>query len=185
MTRLDVLARRPKQTLGALAALLLAVGIAIGSGAAFTAESANPNNVFTAGTLSMSNSKSAAAILTADDLVPGDSASGTVDIENTGDVAGDFSLSRTDLVDSDTTNPMSQKLDLVVTDCGTDLDCSAGTNPEKYNGTLAAMNSAIVLGSFAPADEHRYDFEVTFNNSAGDAYEGDSSSATFEWDATT
>lgn len=186
MERIRALAARPKRTLGVLAAVLAAVGVAIGSGASFTAQSANPANTFSAGTLTMSNSLDGAAILTAAGMKPGDTAQGTVDIENTGSLAGTFSLSRSALNDSDGANPMSAQLDLVVKDCG---DFAAGTpscdagDPSSYSGTLAAMNGSSALGSFAASERHRYQFTVTFNASAGNAYQGDSSTATFQWDA--
>src|SRR5919106_6401280 len=153
MSRIDSLIKRPKRTLGVLALVLVAVGVAVGTGADFSAQSANPNNTFTAGTLTMDNSLDGAAILTANNWAPGDTETGTVDIENTGSIAGDFSLSRDQLTNSDNANPMSNQIDLVVEDCGTDLTCGVG-DVEKYNGTLTAMNASIDLGSFAAADAH-------------------------------
>ena len=41
------LAAHPRRTLGALAVVLAAIGITVGSGANFTASAANPGNVFT------------------------------------------------------------------------------------------------------------------------------------------
>ena len=51
MSRLQVLAAEPRLALGALAALLLAAAAVVGSGADFTAASANPSNTFASGTL--------------------------------------------------------------------------------------------------------------------------------------
>ena len=186
MDRLHVLASSPKRTLGALFLILAAVGVAIGSGANFTAQTANPSNTFSSGTLSMSNSKDGAAVLTASNMKPGDVSTGTVDIGNTGSVAGTFSLSRSALNDSDGANPMSGKLNVLVEDCG---DFSAGTptcvagDPDVYSGTLAGMTSSYGLGSYAANEKHTYKFTVTFDSSAGNAYQGDSSTATFQWDA--
>ena len=186
MSRIDVLLAYPKRTLGVLALVLVAIGVAVGSGANFSASSANPSNTFTAGTLTMDNSKDAAAILTASNWKPGDTQTGTVDIQNTGSLAGAFTLSRSALTDSDNANPMSAKIDLVVKDCG---DFSGGTptcdvgDPAKYTGTLAAMSSSSALGTFAANEKHRYQFAATFNSGAGNAYQGDSSSATFDWAA--
>jgi hypothetical protein len=186
MSRIAVLASRPWRTLGVLAAVLAAAGVAIGSGATFTAQSANPSNTFASGTLTMSNSKDNAAVLTASNLKPGDVTTGTVDIQNTGTLAGTFSLSRTNLTNSDSANPMSQKMDLVVKDCG---DFSSGTpscdagDPVKYSGTLDAMSGSSALGNYAANEKHRYEFTATFNSSAGVQYQGDNTSATFQWDA--
>jgi hypothetical protein len=186
MTTLSCAARRPRRALGALAALLVAVGVAVGSGASFTASSANPNNTFAAGTLSILNSKEGLAVLTASGMRPGDPASlGTVDVENTGSLSGAFTLARSNIVDSDGVNPMSAKLNLVVKDCG---DFSAGAptcdagDPQRYSGTIAAMGT-VALGTFAASEKHRYEFAVTFDVSAGNAYQGDTSSVQFDWNA--
>jgi hypothetical protein len=188
MSRLLVLASQPRMALGALLTLALAVGAVIGSGANFTASSANPTNTFTAGTLTMSNSKAGAAVLTASNMRPGDPAStGTVDIKNTGSLSGAFTVSRSALTDSDGGNPMSAKLNLTIVDCGvfagaTPPTCGDGDDVSRYSGTLSAMPSRA-LGTFAGGAEHRYEFSVALDGSAGDAYQGDSSSATFDWNA--
>src|SRR5687767_2915854 len=85
LSRLQVLTSQPKLALGALLTLLLATTAVVGSGADFTATSANPSNTFAAGTLSIGNSKDGVAVLSASDLRPaGPAADGVVDIENTG-----------------------------------------------------------------------------------------------------
>lgn len=185
MTTFDFAARHPLRTLGALSALVAAVAVAVGSSASFTATSANPSNTFAAGTLSILNSKEGLAVLTASNMKPGDSATGTVDVENTGSLSGAFTLSRSSIVDSDGANPLSAKLNLVVKDCG---DFSSGTpscdagDPTRYSGTIAAMGSSA-LGTFAASEKHRYEFTVTFDSSANNAYQGDSSSVQFDWNA--
>ena len=176
----------PRRALGALAALAAAVGVAVGSGASFTASSANPSNTFAAGTLSIVNSKEAAAVLTANGMKPGSSATGTVDIQNSGSLSGAFTLARSNLANSDATNPLSAKLNLVVKDCG---DFSLGTplcevtDPQKYSGTISGMTSAVALGTFAGSEKHRYEFTVTLDAGAGNEYQGDSSSVQFDWNA--
>jgi spore coat-associated protein N len=185
MTTLHFVARHPMRMLGAFSALIAAVAVAVGSSASFTASSANPSNTFAAGTLSILNSKEGLAVLTASGMKPGDSATGTVDVQNTGSLSGAFSLSRSNIVDSDGANPLSAKLNLVVKDCG---DFSLGTptcdagDPQKYSGTIAAMGSSA-LGTFAANEKHRYQFAVTFDSSADDAYQGDNSSVKFDWNA--
>jgi hypothetical protein len=186
MTRIGVLLHNPKRTLGVLAVVLAAAGIAAGSGAVFTAQTVNPSNTFTAGSLTMSNSKDNAAILSASNMIPGDTTTGTVDIQNTGTVSGTFSVSRSALNDTDGTNPLSAVLDLTIKDCG---DFSSGTptcdvgDPVKYTGTLAGMTTPAALGSYAANDKHRYEFTVHFQNAAGTQYQSDSSTATFQWNA--
>jgi spore coat-associated protein N len=193
MSRLHVLANRPRRTLAALATVLVAVGVTAASGADFTATSANPNTTFATGTLSISNTKEGAAVLTAAGLKPGDPATtGQVDIGNAGTLAGAFTLTRGTPVDSDGTNPLSGKLNVTVVDCGafvgaTAPACGDGDDVSKYSGTLAQMGTAgnLIgsLGTFAGGEKHRYQFGVSVDSSAGNAYQGDNSSVEFTWNA--
>src|SRR4051812_47655248 len=145
MSRLSVLAGHPQRALGALATVLVAVGVTVASGADFTAASANPSNTFSTGTLSINNSREGSAILTASNLRPGDPATvGMVDIANSGSLSGTFSLVRGVPVDSDAANPMSAKLNLTVVDCGAFAGavapaCGDGDDATTYSGTIAAM----------------------------------------------
>jgi spore coat-associated protein N len=193
MSRVRVLAANPRLALGALLTLLLAAAAVVGSGADFTASSANPANTFAAGTLTIGNSKEGVAVLSASGLRPGASAVGTVDIENTGGLSGAFTLSRTTPVDSDAVNPLSGKLNVAVVDCGTFVGataptCGNGDDVVKYTGgTLAQMGTAghtiAGLGTYAAAEKHRYEFTVTLDSSAGNAYQGDTSSTEFDFNA--
>jgi hypothetical protein len=187
------LTRHPRRTLATLATVLTAVGITVASGADFTASSANPANTFTAGTLSMNNSAANSAILTASNIKPGGTPStGTVDISNTGSLAGAFTLTRGTPVDSDTTNPLSAKLNVIVTDCGTYAGataptCGDGDDTNVYTGTLAQMGTTghtiSSLGSFAAGAKHRYQFSVALDSTADNNYQGDSSTVSFAWNA--
>jgi hypothetical protein len=194
MSRLRFLAANPRLALGALLTLLLAAGAVVGSGADFTASSANPANTFAAGTLSITNSKEGAAVLTATALKPGGTAAtGTVDIQNTGSLSGAFTLSRTAPVDSDGANPLSAKLNMTIVDCGVFNGtaapvCGDGDDVTKYaGGTVAQMGTTghLVsgLGTYAAAEKHRYQFSVQLDGSAGNPYQGDTSSVEFDWDA--
>jgi hypothetical protein len=62
MSRLQVLVSQPRLALGAVLTLALASAAIVGSGADFTASSANPANTFSSGTLAISNSSSNAAV---------------------------------------------------------------------------------------------------------------------------
>ena len=188
MSRLSVLVSRPRRTLAALATVLVAVGITAASGADFTATSANADTTFATGTLTIENSKQAAAIFAStSDMRPGDPArTGQVDIKNTGSLSGVFKLKRGAVSDSDSTYKLSTKLNLVVKDCG---DFSSGTptcdagDTAVYTGTIAAMSSDVALGTFAGDEKHRYEFSVDVDTSAGNAYQGDNSSVVFTWNA--
>jgi hypothetical protein len=193
MSRLQVLVHRPRRTLAALATVLVAVGITAASGANFTASSANPNNTFAAGTLSIANSTT--TILSASAMKPGGPASvGTVDIENDGSTSGAFTLTRGTPADDDATHPLSGKLNVTVVDCGafagsTAPQCGDAGDDTKYSGTLADMGSAgapiEALGVYSGGEKHRYEFRVALDVSADDNYQGDESTVAFNWDAVT
>jgi hypothetical protein len=113
---------------------------------------------------------------------PGDPATtGTVDITNTGSLSGAFTLSRGTVSDSDSGNPLSAKLNVVVTDCV--ATCGDGDDTPKYTGTLAAMGQDIALGTYAAGATHTYRFAVTLDSSATNAYQGDNSTAEFDFNA--
>jgi spore coat-associated protein N len=193
MSRIHVLFSQPKLALGALLTLLLAAGAVVGSGADFTASSANPSNTFASGTLSIDNSNEGVAILTASNLRPGGPGEeGVVDIENTGSLSGAFTLTRSAPADTGSTSPLSQKLNVTVTDCGTYSgatapDCGDGDDDPIYSGTLADMGTSghaiAALGDYAADDKHRYRFTVALDDSAGDAYQGGESSVEFNFTA--
>ena len=180
-SRLKILADQPRLALGALLTVLLAAGAVAGSGADFTATSANPSNTFAAGTLTIANSKQGLAVLSASDLRPGEApVEGFVDIRNSGSLSGDFELSLGSLTNTDATHPLADKLNLTVTDCA--ATCGDGDDAELYDGTLTAMGT-IALGEFDADEEHRYRFEVALDGSAGNDYQGGSATAEFDFDA--
>jgi hypothetical protein len=188
MSRLQVLAANPRLALGALVTLLLAAGAVGGSGADFTASSANPSNTFSSGTLTIGNSKAGTAVFAASNLRPGGAQqTGTVDIENTGSLSGAFTLVRGTVTNTDAVNPLSAKLNMVVVDCGTFTGptpptCGDGDDVTKYTGTLAAMGTTA-LGTYNAAVKHRYEFRVALDSSADNAYQGDSATAAFDFNA--
>lgn len=185
MSRFKILAANPRRALAALATVLVAVGITGASGANFNGQTANPSNTFTAGTLSMTNSKDNAAILTASNLRPGVAgAPGEVDITNTGSLSAPFTLDKGTVVDSDATYKISPKLNLVVTDCGTDLNCGAGTSTNVYTGTIAGMGTGIALGTFPAGVGHRYEFVPTLDSSVDNNWQSEFSTVEFLWNTT-
>ena len=189
MSRIAYLIARPRRTLAALSTVLAATGLTVASGADFTATAANPANTFTTGTLAVSSSVGNAAVLTAGNLRPGGPATtGTVDIANDGSLTGVFSLERGAPADSDADHPLSAKLNLVVRDCGgfagsTPPACGASDGDVVYSGTLGGMDDAEPLGDYEGGEQHRFRFEVSLDGSAGNEYQGDSSTATFTWNA--
>ncbi len=190
MNRLASLWRAsPRKILLAFGGLMVAAAVAVGSGANFNSTSANPSNVFTAGTISHSNSKTNAAILTASNLVPGNSATGTVDIKNTGSASGTFTLAHTAAVDTPASPGLSKKVTMTVMDLG-DPTCvtSCPAAVSVYTGLMSAMPLTIPLGVSAAGATHRYQFTVNFPdsglNGADNAYQGASTTVEYSWSST-
>jgi hypothetical protein len=183
--RLGWLGRNTKLWLGALLLLLLAIVVAAASGAIFTTSSANPENTFTAGNLSSSNSRPNVAILSAVDMVPGDTETGEVTITNTGDVSGRFHLASSGI--SDNVGPNGGKLSEVLTLKIVDTTDSSTV----YDGRFNAMPGKD-LGSWPAGEAHEYEFTVTFpeggvpsSATTGDnAYKDSSTKIDFTWSAT-
>lgn len=184
--------RRQRRTIAGLALALAAAAVAVGSGADFSARTANPENTFSAGALTMFNSHDGSAVFNAMNMSPGVGQSGAVDIGNTGTIRGRFSLSRGKLTSTDkgapNPTPFDAKVNIAVLDCGTfdgatAPSCSPNSKVVYSGGTLATMTEPVPLGTFAPGEKHRYQFDATLDPSAGSEYAGDSSQAEFVWDA--
>jgi hypothetical protein len=124
--------------------------------------------------------------MTADKMKPGDSINGTVDIVNTGDINGVFTLGKSGLTDTPSSPAFSGKLDLKVEDLGSPTASPAPTPVVKYNGKLGAMG-ATALGTFTPNEKHRYKFTLTFpdggTGGADNAYKGAATSVQFDWES--
>jgi spore coat-associated protein N len=191
MTRMSTLWKAsPRKVLLAFAGLMVAAAIAVGSGANFNSTSANPSNVFSAGTISHSNSKTGGAIFTASNMVPGNTTNGFVDIKNTGSAPGTFRLSPQAAVDTPVSPGLSKKLMLSIVDNGDPALCTptCSTSTSVYSGLLSAATAPIPLTTFAPNAEHRYTFTVTFPdsgvNGADNAYQGASTRVEYDWSST-
>ncbi len=200
MTRIQSLASRPKRTLGALAVVLAAVGITVGSGANFQATKANAGT-FAAGKMAITN-EADKTIFASSNMRPGDSDSGTVDITNAGTLSGNFFLNQT-LAAARAGHPedtaLLNKLQLTITDCGdaAAYNCSTpvGGAPV-YTGAMTGFASQTQLRKLAgtqakwPAGEaHHFKFDVSFPDAGGadgsdDAAQGGQVSATYTWKAT-
>jgi spore coat-associated protein N len=180
--------RRKFIAAGAILATLivLASALLVGSGAIFTAKTANPENVFTAGALSMSNSKDNAAILSMDLMKPGDVVTGDVTIKNTGTIRGEFSLAMAVIADLAATNPGAGHLLDVL-----QLTISAEDGGNVYQGLLKDCGKDKIAGMFEPGEEHTLTFTVTFpdggepadNNSGDNIYQGSSATVEFDFSA--
>lgn len=122
----------------------------------------------------------AGAVLTAQNLEPGDARTGEITVTNAGDTAGAFTLAEDERVDSPGgAAALSGVLDLTVE------DLTAGRTV--FAGKLDALDS-VALGELAQSEAHRYRFTVAFpggrSAALDDPYQGTSTSVRFVWTAT-
>jgi hypothetical protein len=177
------LVRRCFSVPGALAVWALAGGllfVAVSQGE----PAAHPTAMYSAGGLSIFNSKSGGAIFSSGPLVPGESTTGTVTIGNTGRGSGQFFLSTTSLSETAGSGGglLSQRLALVVT------DVSDPAHPVSvYQGLLSQMQD-VRVGTLRAGELRDYRFVVTFLDPGGAladaAYSNARLRATFSWTAT-
>jgi spore coat-associated protein N len=156
------------------AAAVSALAITPGTFGGFTSSSSNPGNSVTAGTLTMTNSASGAAVITAaanpgkDNMKPGDSVSGSVTITNSGSLPANMTLSISHAVN---TFP-SGDVNLVITDGATQV----------YSGSVADTSSAIALGSaWAAGASHTYTVTVSIPSTADNDAQGKGASFELDW----
>jgi spore coat-associated protein N len=128
--------RSRRRALLPLATLLAAASIAMASGATFNASTANTTSSYATGSLIQTNDRADQAIFTAGNLQPGDSATGTVVIGNTGTLPANFTLTETTA-----TNTFASKLGLKITDANGAI---------VYDGTFADPKAPIDLGRWQP-----------------------------------
>ncbi len=165
------LARNPRRTVVGLATVLAAAGVAVGSGATFDAQTANPSNTFTSGTLLHTNSKNGVAIVTGSNLKPGDVNKGEVTIKNTGSLAGTFTLSEKNKSTSFAGGYLRLAIDEV----------NGAATTSIYTGDFGSV-APISLGNFAPNEERTYKYTVTLDTTAPNSQQGKSATADYVFD---
>jgi hypothetical protein len=135
------------------------------------------------GSLTLSNDKEGAAILSLGGMRPGDSVTDTVTLGNTGSLDGDLSLATSNLVDTPGSGggALSGELDLRIRDV-----TNAGSPVIVYNGKLDALTTTA-LGTLTAGASRVYEFRVSFPDAgpgAENAYQGSAMSIQFDWTAT-
>jgi len=133
------------------------------------------------GSLSLSNSKDGQAVFRAAAMRPGEQASGSVTIGNTGSVPGTLTVAPAGVQDVPGTGGgrLSDRLQLLVIDV-TDVHAPV----TMYTGSLRAMAS-VKLGTLAPGAGRTFLFVAQMTPGAGDnAFQGATLSAAFQWSAT-
>ena len=134
------------------------------------------------GSLTLSNDKEGSAILSLGGMRPGDSATDTVTLGNTGSLDGDLSLSTSNLVDTPGSGGggLSGELDLRIRDV-----TNSGSPVTVYDGKLGAL-TPTALGVLAAGASRVYEFRVSFPDAgpgAENAYQGSAMSVEFDWTA--
>ncbi len=169
-----------------LAALVAVTGCAVAASSRVHAE---PAAVISqaSGTFQITNSRNGQAIFQAQGLSPGRSVSGTVQLSNTGTIAGDLGLEQLDVVDQPGINGglLSTAVQLDV------QDITGGNLIPVFAGKLASLQTRT-LGSIAPGAAHTYRFTASLPDggtppspTGGDnAYAGSALSVRYSWKAT-
>lgn len=141
-----------------LALLAVALQSLVFSGASFTAGSANPVNVFTAGSLSHTNSKAGLVIVDASNLRPGMSKEGTVTITGAGTLTGIYSLSKGVVVDNPAGPGLSKTLVLFIQ--------QSGVPTPLYDNRVDLMPATLALGTIASGASRTYTVRLTYPTAA-------------------
>ena len=126
------------------------------------------------GVVSLSNSRGGGAIVNAHDISPGETVTGSVDIQNSGDSAAALRLSQSPVDDVAGVGGghLSDALSLAVD------DVSAGRRI--YQGAMSAF-PGVALGTLHGGQSHRYRFTVTMADVSGSAYQGASTAVRYDW----
>jgi hypothetical protein len=171
--RVAWMGKNSKRLIIALIAIIVAALVVIFSFSLFSSSSANPGNLVSSGVMTLDNSADGTAILTAAGLLPGESGTGTVTIENVGESTGTFTLTTSNLVNTPPDPALSAVMTLAITD---------ETATSVYSGPLAD-NTVVDLGSWTAGQSHTYTFTVTFASTAGNEYQGAQTTLDFVWSA--
>jgi Ca2+-binding RTX toxin-like protein len=126
------------------------------------------------GSLSISNSRQGAAILTAEDLAPGDAVTGAVSVLARGTGRGFLTLAASNLSSKGSAN-LADVLQLRVEDQG-------GGGAVVFEGPLRNMRH-VLLGGIRKGQQRTYRFTASLPEEVGSEYAGASTGADFVWSA--
>ena len=195
--------RRPGRRFVRVATLILlgvaAINAVTGSLAVLSAQTRNPSNLFSTGTVIIGDNSSGSTLFTLSAADPGSSASGCIKVTSTGSVASSVRLYGT------SSGILASYINLTVTR-GTDsspsyASCTNFTadstnylgsgNGVIYSGTLSAFPTSYASGIVDPlaaspetwttSETHSYKFVVT--QASNNAAQAKSSTASFTWEA--
>ncbi len=174
--------RRVFLRLEVLAVVIVAVCLAVLSGSEKPSRAELQLASGPGGSLTLSNDKEGAAVLSLGRMRPGAFVIDTVTLGNTGTLDGDFSLATSNLVDTPGGGggALSGELDLRIRDV-----TNAGSPATVYTGKIDAL-ATIGLGTLAAGDSRVYEFRVSFPDAgpgAENAFQGSAMSVEFDWTA--
>ncbi len=170
--------RRARLVAIALVACLALIGLSVdtnGTAASFTAVTLNPANQFITATLSLTNDKATAgSLVTLSNLVPGDTATRSVTLTNTGTVGFTYSISASQsnntLLWSDATN-------------GLQVTVSRGATT-LYTGALKNIGALAVATAVAPGATDTVGYVFSLPASAGNTFQSLTQDLTVTYTAT-
>lgn len=125
------------------------------SGASATAVAGNPANVFLTGDLQHSNSQDGLVMISGVGMSPSDSSVGKMTLTCTGAVAGEFTLSASDLVNTPSSPSLSDALTLMV------KDITPGKPATLYEGSVSSFSSTS-LGTIDPGASRVFRLTLTY-----------------------
>ncbi|MFV0526866.1 MAG: TasA family protein [Acidimicrobiales bacterium] len=181
------------RTLGPLVGIAAAAVMVVGSSdAAFTANTSNQSNTYSAATVSLVDDDSGSALMQLSNLVPGDSATKCITVNYTGST---FDLTPVKLYAAlaSEVDGFASHVDMTISvgTGGSYSDCTGFTETSQlYSGTLsnlAATNSSFATGitGYTPASgstSRTYKFVATLGSDTPDTAQGDSVTANFTWE---
>ncbi len=179
----------------AVCGLLLTGALIMGrTQAAFTAKTDNTGNSWLAGTVTLADDDTGAALFTATDLLPGSNGSACIRVTYTGNVAATVKL-----FVASSAGSMAPYVNLVIEqgagggNVGGSAGCGGFAGATLYTGTLASLASAATghstgLGTFAPSSNGEfavYRISYTLDAATPTAQQGESATAAFTWESRT
>lgn len=189
--------RKRRSRLGFLIAIPMALGL-VGvsavvwqsSSAAFSATTDNAGNSWATGTVALSDDDSASAMFSVGSMLPGDTGSKCIQLTYTGTQNAVVKLYQT----AATGTTLRPYIDLVITEgTGGNFGTCTGFTPGTaiFTGTLDNFvtnrtdytSGAGTSNQMSTSSTRTYKIDWTFNASAPNNTQGQSSTATFQWEA--
>lgn len=142
---------------------ITSVGVA-GTYAEFTAQSANPGNTFSAATIALSTDHPSNSIFSATNMVPGDSITRTVEVQNSGTADFTYTITASD------ENAPSNALWTDLTN-GLQITAADGST-QLYSGPISQLTQVSTGVTLGPGAAQTLTFTVSLPTSADNSLQG-------------